>query len=170
MEDLEESGLLRDGDGAPLADSAAAGELAVAGPDPNPEPVPAAPSAAPGPAEHAEAATIEAGDAAGGRGGGDAGVSGVNGVGRQGGDAGVSGADGGAAEQRVLGELDGAPGWHEARAPYCPMPLPSNPKLAEQLRHAVAQSLPRLGSCCEPDFCRWVGSELFVGKRLRCSS
>ena len=120
MEDLEASGLLRDADGAPLADSAAAGGLAVAGPNPNSEPMPAAPSAAPGAAEHAEGAAGEAGNPAGGRKEGDMGVSGVNGVDHQGGGAGAAaGADGGAAEQRVLGELVGAPGWHEARAPCC---------------------------------------------------
>lgn len=145
MEDLEASGLLRDGDGVPLADSAAAGGLAVAGLDPNPDPMPAAPSAAQGAAEDAEGAAVQAGDPAGSREEGGEGGSGADGVGHQGGDAGAAaGADGGAAEQRVLGELVGAPGWHEARAPCCPRPSTCTPRLPEQLNYAAARCLPRL--------------------------
>ena len=132
MEDLEASGLLRDSDGAAPADSAAAAtanardaasEPVSVGIDPDPGPEPAALSATSGAAGYAEGPPAQAGDQAGGTGEGDAGVTRANGVDDQGGDAGAAAsADGGAAEQRVLGELVGAPGWHEAHAPCRPRP------------------------------------------------
>lgn len=117
MEDLEASGLLKDsatpaGEPAPPAEARPAdGKDAAAGPDSTSDPDTSAAAAASSAVEgHADVQT-----------GGQAGtVSEEDPGGLEGGDVGATataaGADAaGAGEQRVLGLLEGAPGWHEAR-------------------------------------------------------
>ncbi len=119
MEDLEASGLLKDS-AAPAGAAAAAGALVPADSGSAAAPAGAGPDGGAAPGEPGGGAAPAGGPAGGagsedpervGRGAQDGAVPAEAGAGGP-----AAGGGGGAAEQRVLGELEGSPGWHEARA------------------------------------------------------